>query len=133
MTHQVDARGNVPNTGFIGSSLGSTALTRAGNVKVRPTLQLQDYDDIFAAGDIIDWNEQKQAAKTTAHAAVVSPNVLSYLQGKPVSKVYKGSMELIVITNGKVCPIYHRPYAPKLTTGNCRVAGLVGSTRCAGS
>ncbi|KAK0466219.1 uncharacterized protein EV420DRAFT_1510619 [Desarmillaria tabescens] len=35
-----------------------------------------------------------------SHAALISANVLSYLDGKPL-KEYKGSYELILVTNGK--------------------------------
>jgi len=89
-----------PNTGFI-STLGSDTLTERGNVKVEPTLQLASHPDIYAAGDVIDWAEQKQAAKYTAHAAVVVANILTVVAGQtPVTK-YKGSLELIVVTDGK--------------------------------
>lgn len=89
-----------PNTGFIASSLAD-AVTSAGLVSVRPTLQLKSYPHIFAVGDVIDWKEQKQAAKTGAHASVVAENVLALLtdSDKPL-KIYKGSKEMIVITNG---------------------------------
>ena len=51
---------------------------------------------------MIDWAEQKQAAKCAGHAAVVVANILSVVTGKnPVTK-YKGSLELILITDGKV-------------------------------
>ncbi|KAK0481558.1 hypothetical protein IW261DRAFT_1471290 [Armillaria novae-zelandiae] len=95
----VPAFGPKPNTGFIASSL-SGAVTNKGFVKVKPTLQLASYPEIFALGDILDWKEQKQAAKADAHAALVSTNVLNYLDSKPL-KNYKGSYELILVTNGK--------------------------------
>lgn len=98
---QVSSQGPRPNTAFI-STLGSDTLTDRGYVRVKPTLQLVSHPDIYAAGDIIDWAEQKQAAKTHAHAAVVTANILSNLAGKKSAKEYKGSYELVVITNGKV-------------------------------
>lgn len=58
---------------------------------------------MFAAGDIIEWPEQKQAAKTQSHAGVIVKNVLKVLAGKTDALVsYGGSSELIIITNGKV-------------------------------
>ncbi|KAJ6590704.1 FAD/NAD(P)-binding domain-containing protein [Mycena vulgaris] len=88
-----------PNTAFI-NSLSADALTPAGFVKVKPTLQLLSYPNIFAAGDIIDWKEQKQAIKSSAHAQLVTKNVMSYIKGAPLKK-YSTAFEAIVLTNGK--------------------------------
>jgi len=96
----VPTYGNRPATEFV-ASLGSSVLNERGQIKVRPTLQLESFNGIFAAGDVIDWDEQKQVAKYAKHAEVVVANVLSYLTGAAASKEYKGSVELIVVTNGK--------------------------------
>ncbi|KAI3604034.1 apoptosis-inducing factor [Moniliophthora roreri] len=93
--------GAKPDTDFIGSSLGPDTLTSRGHVKVKPTLQLPQYPNIFAIGDIIDWNEQKQAGKIGGHVSVVLKNITSYLSGKAITSEYKGSTEMILITNGK--------------------------------
>ncbi|KAF9265449.1 FAD/NAD(P)-binding domain-containing protein [Marasmius fiardii PR-910] len=94
--------GGRPNTQIIGSSLGQKALTPQGHVKVKPTLQLADHLNIFAAGDIIDWNEQKTSMKASmGHTPIIVKNVISFVNGKNVSAVYKGSTEMIVVTNGK--------------------------------
>jgi NADH dehydrogenase FAD-containing subunit len=71
-------------------------------VRVEPTLQLIGHDNIFVIGDVIDWNEQKQAAKANVHADLIVPNVLAILQGKTPRNKYKGSMEGIFVSNGKV-------------------------------
>lgn len=102
VTTQVVASGPKPNTDFIGESLGAEVLTETKLVKVEKTLQLPSHPEIFAAGDIIDWKEQKQAAKANEHAAVVVANVLNFLADKPVQKEYTGFPEIIMITNGKV-------------------------------
>lgn len=96
----LSTRGSRPNTSFL-SSLGADTLTHTGHVKVKPTLQLLSHPDIFALGDVLDINEQKQAAKVDGHAKVVAANVLSVLEGKEAKSVYKGSYELILVTNGK--------------------------------
>ncbi|KAJ7038797.1 FAD/NAD(P)-binding domain-containing protein [Mycena alexandri] len=96
----VPTRGPRPRTEFISKSLGATVLNEQGQVKVKPTLQLVDHPDIFAVGDIIDTVEQKQFMKATAHAGIVAPNVIAYLKGASL-KPYKGSPEVIIVTNGK--------------------------------
>jgi len=66
-------------------------------------LQLINHPRIFAAGDVVDWKEQKQAVKAGAHAAIVASNTLALLEigGAKTLKHYKGSSEMILITNGK--------------------------------
>jgi NADH dehydrogenase FAD-containing subunit len=60
-----------------------------------------EYRDIFAVGDAIDTVEQKQISKARAHADIVSANIVAYLSGGDL-KSYKGSIEFIIVTNGKV-------------------------------
>ncbi|KAK7014742.1 hypothetical protein VNI00_019294 [Paramarasmius palmivorus] len=93
--------GSSPDTEFIKGSLGSDTLSSRGHVKVKPTLQLRDYSNIFAAGDIIDWDEQKQAGKVNGHVPVIVKNIKSLISGKPAAVEYKGSTEMILVTNGK--------------------------------
>jgi len=54
----------------------------------------------------MDWAEQKQAGKASAHAAVISNNILSLLGSKKSTIPYKGSVEMAVLSNGKVCSIF---------------------------
>ncbi|KAJ7216241.1 hypothetical protein C8J57DRAFT_1149682 [Mycena rebaudengoi] len=88
-----------PNTAFI-KSLDADALTPAGFVKVKPTLQLFNYPNIFAAGDAIEWKEQKQALKCYAHAKVITKNVANYNKAAPLNN-YATGFEAIILTNGK--------------------------------
>ncbi|KAG6909524.1 hypothetical protein DXG01_017081 [Tephrocybe rancida] len=99
----VQTRGPRPNTALVSEALGSASLTSLGLIKVRSTLQLSEYDNIFAAGDVIDWKEQKQSIKAAAHGAIVGANIQAFLNKVPL-KPYKGSTEMIVITNGKASP-----------------------------
>ena len=69
-------------------------------------MQLPTHPAIFAVGDIIDWKEQKQAAKANGHGPVVVANVVNLLAGRPVQKEYGGFPEMIMITNGKVRKSY---------------------------
>jgi NADH dehydrogenase FAD-containing subunit len=64
-------------------------------------LQLQDYNNIFAGGDVIEWKEQKQAAKAGPHGTLIANNILALLGGRKM-KEYKGAFEMIVATNGRV-------------------------------
>ncbi|PCH40529.1 FAD/NAD(P)-binding domain-containing protein [Wolfiporia cocos MD-104 SS10] len=96
----IPAFGARPNTRFI-ASLGADALAESGCVKVHPTLEVQGHPGVFALGDIIEWHEQKQAAKGGAHVPIVVENVLSFLARRPLAKQYKGSIEMILIPLGK--------------------------------
>ncbi|KAF5364780.1 hypothetical protein D9758_009319 [Tetrapyrgos nigripes] len=105
----IRAYGSKPNTSFLSSSSLSPLLTPSGTIKVQPTLQLAGFPHIFALGDIIEWKEQKQAAKANlGHSGVVINNVTQYLKdveggadkGKKM-KEYKGSIEMMLVTNGK--------------------------------
>jgi len=87
---------------MIAESLGQDAVTARKHVKVLPTLQLNSHPSIFALGDIIDWNEQKQAAKTSGHGGVIAANILSVLGGSKPQKQYKTGPEMILVTNGRV-------------------------------
>lgn len=77
-------------------------LSASKHVRVLPTLQLPNHSNIFALGDIIDWQEQRQAAKIPAHVGVVTKNVLSLLRDRAATAEYKGSPEITVITLGPV-------------------------------
>lgn len=98
---QVPAYGARPNSSFI-STLDQGVVTQSGTVRVNAFLEVVGHPGVFAAGDIIDWEEQKQAVKANTHAGIVAANVLSFLEGKPLKKKYKGSPELIIIPLGKV-------------------------------
>ncbi|KAF8574057.1 FAD/NAD(P)-binding domain-containing protein [Ramaria rubella] len=95
----VPTRGGKPNTEYI-ATLGKTALNSAGFVKVDPTLQVTGFPGIFAAGDILDWKEVKQFVKGQFHIGTLSQNILSYLNGKPLSAEYKTKFEGILLSNG---------------------------------
>ncbi|PSR70706.1 hypothetical protein PHLCEN_2v13436 [Hermanssonia centrifuga] len=119
--------GSHPNTAFI-SSLGSDVLTKSGSVKVKPTLELQDHPGVFAAGDIIDWKEQKQAGKAPNHAGIVAPNVVSFLAGTTQKKVYKGSIEMIIIPVGKYVGGGYFDILWGITVGNWLSSFIKGKT-----
>ncbi|KAI0655394.1 hypothetical protein C8Q70DRAFT_1019469 [Cubamyces menziesii] len=96
----VQAYGARPNTELI-ATLDRDVITPQGLVRVNKHLEIPNHPGVFAAGDIIDWPEQKQAHKAVEHVPVVVGNVLSYLEGKPLREEYRGSPETIVIPVGK--------------------------------
>ncbi|KAJ7446462.1 FAD/NAD(P)-binding domain-containing protein [Mycena galericulata] len=96
----IPTRGPRPNTEFVGKSLGADTLDEQNQIKVKPTLQLLQHPDIFALGDAINTVEQKQIMKANAHAGIIIANIIAYLSGKAL-KPYKGSPEMIIVTNGK--------------------------------
>jgi NADH dehydrogenase FAD-containing subunit len=100
-TIQIPTRGPRPRTEFVAKSLGANTLDERNQIKVTPTLQLIDHPDIFAVGDAINTVEQKQVMKAIAHGGIVTANIIAYLSGGTL-KPYKGSTEMIVVTNGKV-------------------------------
>ncbi|KZP31536.1 FAD/NAD(P)-binding domain-containing protein [Athelia psychrophila] len=89
-----------PNTAFV-ASLGPGALDARGYIVVAPTLQLPAHPAIYAAGDAIAWPETKAATKVQQQRGVVAANILSAIRRRPPTAVYKGGIELILLTNGK--------------------------------
>ncbi len=118
---QIQAFGSKPNTEFV-KSLGDGVVNEHGFVKVNEFLEVPGHPGVFAVGDIIDWKEQKQAAKANTHIKVVAANVLSFLQGKPLKQKYKGSAEMILIPLGKVCTILSMEPCVHLADPSCRAA-----------
>jgi len=99
---KVPTRGTKPNTALI-ATLGEGALNeKTRRVKTLPTLQIPSHPEIFAAGDIIEYPEQKQAGKYPGHSDVIVANMISLMSGKSAVKEYKGTFEGILVTNGKV-------------------------------
>jgi apoptosis-inducing factor 2 len=97
---KIPTRGGKPNTSFLFPTFSSD-ITPSGHLRIKPTLQLASETHIFAAGDVIDWEEQHQAAKTYAHADTITANVQSVLKGEDAKAKYKGSLEMILVTVGK--------------------------------
>lgn len=97
----IPAFGSKPNTEFL-HSLGDDLLTERGYVKVHPTLELVGQSGIFAAGDIVEWpGETKHGSTVRGHGNTISSNIVSFLNGKPLTATYKGTIETIVVNLGK--------------------------------
>jgi apoptosis-inducing factor 2 len=95
--------------------LGDDIINEEQRVKVTPTLQLIGHPRIFAAGDIIDYKEQKLAFMAYDHAKVVAPNVLSLLEDKKPAKEYTGAFEGVVLSIGHVSRPFGRIWWSVLT------------------
>ncbi|KAJ3984495.1 hypothetical protein F5890DRAFT_1294827 [Lentinula detonsa] len=54
-----------PNTSYLPSDL----LSSTGHVKIIPTFQLPAHPDVFAIGDIVDWNERVNASKVSSRSS----------------------------------------------------------------
>lgn len=77
-------------------------LNSRGQIKIRPTFQLESHSNVYAIGDVTNLAEQKQATKAPKHAQIAAANILAQLGGGVAKKTYSGQPELIIITNGKV-------------------------------
>ncbi|KAG6845101.1 hypothetical protein H0H87_000800 [Tephrocybe sp. NHM501043] len=97
----IPCRGPRPKTALLAAAFGEDSLTTAGHAKILGTFQLPNHPRVFACGDIADLAEQRQVGKYGSHATVVAKNVLALFNGLAPSEVYKGSLEMIVVTLGK--------------------------------
>jgi len=114
------AWGGKRNTEFL-KSFDPTILTPLGYVHVLPTLQVvlaNGKTNVYALGDIIEWNEQKTLSKVAPQVPVVSGNILAQIAGKPATKKYNGFMEVIVIPLGPTGGFAYFPILWGLTFGD---------------
>lgn len=89
-----------PNTSWI-ASLGPEVLDERGLVRVEPTFEVVGHPGVFTIGDITNCNEQKQAQKCPKHVEIAAPNILSFLEGRRMTRTYKGTTEIILIPLGR--------------------------------
>jgi NADH dehydrogenase FAD-containing subunit len=87
-------------------------LNARGQIKIERTFQLPSHRTIYAIGDVIDWEEQKQAIKAPKHAQIAAANILAQLGGGTPKKIYSGQPENIIISNGKVGRSAHFSHRP---------------------
>ncbi len=88
-----------PNSEFMKTSFPK-ALNENNQIKVNDYLQVANYKNIFAAGDITSINEEKTAQNAKRQAKVVIKNLLALEQGEQLKK-YKSKKTLLVISLGK--------------------------------
>lgn len=81
-----------------------------GFIRVRPTLQLKDYPNIFAVGDIADTGAHKAARPGAAQAAAVAKNVRAMIEGQAPTEKINIEPAAIHLTLGLVsCQLLDRP------------------------
>ncbi|KAG8950635.1 hypothetical protein FRC04_007259 [Tulasnella sp. 424] len=108
----VSTWGSRRNTAFL-KSFDPTIVTSEGNIRVLPTLRVplsNGKTNVYAVGDVIDWPEQKQAAKIQYHVGVVVPNILASIKGQKPPKIYGGMFEAILLPAGPKAGIMYLPF-----------------------
>ncbi|KIL66928.1 hypothetical protein M378DRAFT_185911 [Amanita muscaria Koide BX008] len=96
----VPARGGKMNTDFI-KTLGENVLWSNGCVRINPVFQMIYNKRIYAAGDVIEWEEQKQYVKALTHADMIARNVIDTIKREDATHIYRGSKETISLTLGE--------------------------------
>lgn len=101
----IPTRGGRPNTSILSDFDPGAVNPNTGCARVEPTLQVKltsGARNIYAVGDIVDWNEQKMVYKAmTAHAPLVAKNIVHQIkQKKSKPATYTGTAEAIFVTFG---------------------------------
>lgn len=125
---QFIAIGAKPNTSLIESLNGSLVDENSHLVKVKPTLQLDlndEYNHIFAIGDITNVPETKLAFRAGLQADLVSKNISSFIDNKKLEE-YKPMKESIFVTIGKKGGAGLLPMFGGLVVGSMMVRNLKG-------
>ena len=71
-----------------------------GTMLVRPTMQVEGFDTVFAIGDIAAVAESRRASAARAHAAVAVENLRALLEGREPTAQYVVPPDLIVLPLG---------------------------------
>lgn len=125
---QFVAIGAKPNTSLVESLNGSLIDENSHLVKVKPTLQLDlndEYNHIFAIGDITNVPETKLAFRAGLHADLVSKNISSFIDNKNLEE-YKPMKETMFVTIGKKGGAGLLPMFGGLVVGSMMVRNLKG-------
>lgn len=91
--------GGKPNTEQFREALGS-AVCESGLIKVNEFLQVEETENIFALGDILNTDEEKISVAAAAHADIIAKNIEASLAGKKL-QAYKPSTFLMLIPVGR--------------------------------
>lgn len=91
--------GMVPNFDFMKRHFEGD-LTEKGYINVNNFLQLENHENIFVAGDIVNNKEEKIAQNAESHAETIAHNIKS-LENKKNLKEYESKKKAMVISLGK--------------------------------
>lgn len=91
--------GITPNTEFLKKSFPNS-LDGKNYAKVNEFLQLENYQNIFAGGDITNIREEKTAQNAEEHARLIAKNILNKEKNHPLIK-YAKEPRIMVISLGK--------------------------------
>ncbi|HLD98439.1 MAG TPA: FAD-dependent oxidoreductase [Candidatus Nanoarchaeia archaeon] len=91
--------GITPNSDSLKKNLGSS-LNDNNQIKVNDYLQMENYNNIFAAGDITNINEEKLAQNAEKQARIVIKNIKNINSQKPLVK-YSSKPRIMVISLGR--------------------------------
>ncbi|XP_024002490.1 ferroptosis suppressor protein 1 [Salvelinus sp. IW2-2015] len=78
------------------SSTLNGCLAENGSLKVNVHLQVEGYDNVYAAGDCANVNEPKMAYHAGLHAGVAVTNITNSLMGKPLESYHPGSVTMLL-------------------------------------
>ncbi|MBI2671949.1 FAD-dependent oxidoreductase [Candidatus Woesearchaeota archaeon] len=101
---------------FLDKKYFSLSIEEDGHVKVNQYLQVNNYENIFAGGDIINTKEEKTAQNADRHAKTIAYNIL-HLESKKRLKKYKPRTGPLVISLG--------PWKGLFVAGNFVITGLI--------
>jgi len=126
------ATGGTPRGEIIQTLSPALYNPKTHSIKVKPTLQVADdqYPNIFAAGDVADNGDAKQAYKVGLHVPVIAKNIKSLIQGQTPSAVYKptNGAEMIVLPMGKMGGISYLSFFGGMTLGDWFTKFVKGKT-----
>ncbi|GAB5588392.1 hypothetical protein Unana1_03292 [Umbelopsis nana] len=91
--------GSKANSGLAVAAFGDDIIDLPSRqIRVRKTLQLQGHDNVFAVGDVSNVKENKQAAWTSKHAAILANNISALINNAPL-KDYSPQTTLVMLAS----------------------------------
>ncbi len=89
-----------PVTGYLQDTDYSGALTKDGEIRVLPTMQVAGHPHAYAVGDVTDVPESKRADAARNQARVVVANIAAQVRGDEPEATYVPRRDIIVLPLG---------------------------------